>query len=266
MFFYLSKIFWFLASPGNLFLITLILASILLWTRWRNVGRGLIGFLALAGILVSVVPVGSWVNWHLENRFPTMKTLPANVDGIVVAGGVVNQFLSQDRGQPVIGGAIERITAASDLAKRFPNARIIFSGGSGDIFRQDLKEADYVAPIFENLGVPANRIVFESESRNTVENAQISLEIAKPRPDQTWVLVTSAFHMPRAIGTFRKAGWDIMAYPTDYGSYSSFEWSFNFNFIGGLSKLGGALHESLGLLFYWITGKSDALFPKPEKT
>jgi len=266
MFFYLSKVFWFIASPGNLFLIALVAASTLLWTRWRNAARTAITFLALAGIAVAVIPVGIWVSWHLENRFPVMDTLPANIDGIVVAGGIVNQFLSHDRGQPVIGGSIERITAAADLAKRYPSAQVIFSGGSGDLFRQDLKEADYVAPIFEQLGVSSDRIIFESKSRNTVENAKISLEIAKPQPGQTWVLVTSAFHMPRAIGTFRKAGWNIQAYPTDFGSYSRFEWSFRFSLVGGLGSLSGALHECLGLLFYWATGKSDTLFPEPEKT
>jgi len=266
MFFELSKIFWFVAAPGNLFFGLLILSGLLLWTPWVRAGRALASLLIVAGLFIAIVPVGSWVVWHLENRFPQMQDLPERVDGIVVAGGVVDPGASEARGQPVIGDAVERLTAASQLAILFPDAKVIFSGGSGDLHRQDLKEADYVAPFFQQLGVPPERIVFENQARNTVENAEITLKIANPQPAETWVLVTSAFHMPRAMGTFRKAGWHILAYPTDYGTSPDFEWRYGFNFFHGMGKLTQAVHETLGLIFYRITGKTDAFFPAPRKS
>jgi len=266
MFFELSKIFWFVSAPGNLFFILLALSGVLLWTPWIRAGRALASLIIVAGLVVAVMPVGRWVVWHLENRFSVMQSLPARIDGIVVAGGIVDPIASQARGQPVIGGAVERLTAASELALLFPEARIIFSGGSGDLLRQDLKEADYVAPFFSQMGVGLERIVFENQARNTVENAEISLKIADPQPGETWVLITSAFHMPRAMGTFRKAGWNILAYPTDFSTNPDFAWRYGFNFTSGLGKLTQAVHEILGLIFYRITGKTGAFFPAPRKS
>jgi uncharacterized SAM-binding protein YcdF (DUF218 family) len=266
MFFVLSKILWFIAEPGNLFIIVLTLSGLLLWTPWKRFGRGLMSFLIIAGLFFSVVPIGGWARWYFENRFPVIQELPTRVDGIVIAGGIIDPVTSQTRGQPVIGGAVERITAAVHLAKLFPDAKIIFSGGSGDLFNTEAKEADYVAPFFRQMGISPSRVIFENQARNTVENARITMAIAKPEPDETWVLVTSAFHMPRAMGTFRQAGWSIQAYPTDYSSGPEFHWRFGFNFIGGLGGLRLAVHETLGLIFYHLTGKTDAYFPGPQKS
>ncbi len=263
MFFELSKIFWFIAAPGNALFVLMVLSAMLLWSPWVRTGRALTSIAVLVGCIVAIFPMGSWINWHLENRFPAMRNLPQHVDGIIVAGGIIDPGTSHARGQPVIGGAVERLTAASSLALQFPDAQIIFSGGSGDLLNQDLKEADYVAPFFIQMGIPAERVIFENQARNTVENAKITYKIANPRPEETWVLVTSAFHMPRAMGTFRKAGWSILAYPTDYGSRPQFNWHFGFNYFGNMGKLNGAVHEILGLIFYRLTGKSDAFFPEP---
>jgi len=266
MFFGLSKILWFVAAPGNVFFVLLLLSGFLMWTQWKRAGRRVLTILIAAGLVVAVVPVGSWIIWHLENRFPVVHTLPEQVDGIIVAGGIIDPRLSKARGQPVIGGAVERMTAASQLALFFPKARVIFSGGSGDLFNQEAKEADYVAPLFEQLGVPRRRLVFENQSRNTVENAEITLKLANPQAGENWILVTSAFHMPRAIGTFRKAGWKILAYPTDFGTYPVFKWRYGFDFVGGVSRMNHAVHEVLGLIFYRLTGKSDSFFPAPLKS
>jgi len=264
MFFELSKVFWFLAAPGNLFFLVLIVCGLLLWSPWVKAGRALLSVLVGVGLFIAIVPVGSWIVWHLENRFPALEQLPDQIDGIVVAGGVIDPWISQARGQTAIGGAVERITAGSQLAVLFPAAKVIFSGGSGDILRQNLKEADYAAPIFQQLGVSAERVIFENQARNTVENAEVTYKIANPQPGETWVLVTSAFHMPRAMGTFRQAGWKIRAYPTDYSTYPQFKWQYGFDLLSGLGKLNQAAHEILGLIFYRVTGKTDAFFPAPR--
>ena len=128
-----------------------------------------------------------------------------------------------------------------------------------------MKEADYAPDVFALFSVDANRILYEDQSRNTAENARLSRELAIPQDGENWVLITSAFHMPRSVGAFRKAGWKIIAYPVDFGTTGTQGVTPTFDFRGGLGRLSRALHECLGLLFYWLTDRTDSLFPGPEQ-
>ena len=263
MFFTLSKVLWFLANPGNLLLITLCLGTALLWSRWRTVGRLLVASSAIIGVVLSVLPIGQWLYGTLEERFPPVRELPADVDGIIVTGGIVDPVITATRGQTAVGGAVERLFAMAMLAKRYPTAKLVFTGGSGMLLHQDEKEAPAVLPLLAQLGVDPGRIILEGQSRNTAENAQFSYIEAKPKPDEKWLLVTSAFHMPRAVGSFRKAGWTVTAYPVDYVTRGESEPPIAFNFAYGVGSLGSALHEYLGLVFYWLSGNTDEIFPAP---
>ncbi len=265
MFFALSKIFWFLVNPGNVLLILLIIGVRLLWTRWRRLGRGLVVAVAAVSLFLAVVPVGSWMFGALEDRFPPLNELPVQVDGIVVTGGVVDPVMSKDRGQAAVNGAVERLFEMAKLAERYPRAKMVFSGGSGDLLNQELKEAPLVVPLLRQLGVDPGRVIFEDQSRNTAENAVFSRRLAKPKPDETWLLITSAFHMPRTVGSFRQAGWRVTPYPVDYHTLGKGALPFHFNFNAGVGSLSRALHEYLGLLFYWLNGKTDELFPGPRE-
>ncbi len=261
MFFTLSKVFWFLANPGNLLLILICLGVALLWTRWPRAGRRLLTATAVIAVILSVAPLGSWLVATLEDRFPPPVEMPARVDGIIVLGGMINPALSEARGQTALGGAVERLTAFARLAKRYPRAKLVFTAGSGDIFRPDLKEADFVGPVLAQLGLDPARVLFEDQSRNTFENAAFSYRLARPEAKETWLLITSAFHMPRAVGSFRRIGWNVAPYPVDYQTGGKL--SLEFSFIGGLSRLGAGLHEFIGLAFYWLTDKTGSLFPGP---
>ncbi len=262
MFFTLSKILWFFANPGNIVLLLLVCGALLMLTRWRQAGARLLFLTTALIVFVSTVPVGSWVVTELENRFPAPQSLD-RVDGVVVAGGFVNPYLSSKRGGVAIGSAAERLTAMIALANRHPGAKLIFSGGSGDLFRPELKEAPHVKRLLGEIGFDTGRVIFDDRSRNTHENAVNTLRLAAPEPGEVWLLVTSAFHMPRAIGTFRQAGWTIVPYPVDYASGGPFRFSLKFNLLGGFGSLDKAIHEILGLIFYRATGKSDSLFPSP---
>jgi uncharacterized SAM-binding protein YcdF (DUF218 family) len=149
------------------------------------------------------------------------------------------------------------------LSKLYPSAKVIFSGGSGDPSQPNLKEAHYIAPLMSDMGVNLDRIIYEDKARNTAENAEITLKIAKPKEGDTWLLVTSAFHMPRAMGAFRKAGWNIQAYPVDYNTPRNFEWPVYFSFSAGLTQVSSFAHEIVGLIVYKITGRSQSFLPKP---
>ena len=264
MFFSLSKILWVILNPGNIILIALCLGAALAWTRWRRLGRWLITAAAITGFILAVVPLGSWLIGALEDRFPPLRELPARVDGIVVAGGIVDPARTADRGQISIGGAAERLFEMAALAKRFPEAKLVFSGGSGSLLEPDKKEADAIVPLFRQLGIDPTRVIFENQSRNTAENAIFSYRAAAPKAGETWILITSAFHMPRAVGSFRKAGWRVTPYPVDYSTRRDAALPLQFNFAYGLGSLSGALHEFVGLYFYWMGGKTDELFPGPQ--
>lgn len=263
MFFTLSKVLWFVADPGNLLLMALILGCGLLATRWRRAGARLLAAVAVAAAVIAVVPVGDWLIGALEDRFPPLAELPPRVDGIVVAGGVVDPVLSGERGTVAVGGAAERLFAMADLARRYPGAKLIFSGGSGRLLHPEKREAPWVAPLLERLGVAPARVMMEDRARNTAENADYSYRLARPKSGETWLLVTSAFHMSRAVGCFRRVGWAVTPYPVDYMTGKS-DPTLRFDFGGGLSALATATHEYLGLLFYWIVGNTDTLFPAPN--
>lgn len=264
MFFTLSKVFGVLANPFAVVLILLCLGVVLLWTPWRRAGRGVLTLTVLAGLAMATLPmVSEWPLMVLENRFPSNPELPARVDGIITLGGVVNQYLSAARGQTAVGPGAERLTEFADLARRYPKARLIFTGGSGNLLRQDLKEADYLRPMLDSLGLAGRQVIFENQSRNTYENALFSKRLVNPAPGEVWVLVTSAVHTARSVGTFREVGWNVIGYPVDFETTGEFETALQFNFGRGMGHTSRWLHEWLGLFFYWITDRSNALFPAP---
>lgn len=264
MFFEVSKVMWALTMPAHVFLFLIVIGALLLWTPWRRGARLLLTLLALSGLIIAIVPVGTWMLAFIENRFPPVPvtTLPPKVDGVISLAGGINQFVARARKQLTTrAGDSERITEFAMLARRYPEAKLVFSGGSGDLFRQDVSEADVVAEYVKLLGLDPSRVLFEKHSRNTYENAVAAHVFINPKPTETWILVTSARHMPRAIGTFRKAGWKVVAFPVGFVTEGEDRADLSFNFIGGLGRIQYAVYEIAGLLVYWITGRTDRLFP-----
>jgi uncharacterized SAM-binding protein YcdF (DUF218 family) len=262
MSFTLSKLAWYVVAPGN-FCVILLVAG-LLWrlVSRRHHGMALIvaGTLGLAGM--TVLPFANWAIVPLENRFP-QPSLPAHVDGIVVLGGSVNVFVTASRGQPSVPTAAERLFAAAELARRYPEAKIVVSGGDASIVQTHLLEAPIMRDVLMSQGVDPKRIVLEDRSRNTYENAVESYRVAKPKPGEVWILVTSAWHMPRAVGCFRTAGWTVLPYPVDYrttgmrGKLASFKLGME------LERLEVAVREWIGLAVYAATGRIDQFLPGP---
>lgn len=258
-----SKIVWFLLSPEVLIFTSLVVGGVLLWTRWFLVGRAVTSVAVIIVVLVTVFPVGTWLFYILESRFPPIMP-PSSIDGIVVLGGSSRQSLTAERGQVALKESAERLTTFVTLARRYPDARLVFVGGSSSLTRPDLTEAADARQIFSELGLDVGRVHYETRSRNTYENALLSLAIAKPLGGEKWLLITSAFHMPRAVGCFRRVGWDITPYPVDYRT------STNIRVIGGLSvgssikRLTHAAHEWVGLVAYYIMGRTNAFLPLPR--
>ncbi len=263
MLFILGKIFELIIRPSTILLL-LSLAGTVLCAR----GRRRWGMRALyAGVggftLIAVLPIDAWVMAPLEERFPQVIAPPAHVDGIIVLGGAVDIKRTMAHGIPALNWEAERMTAFAGLARRYPQARLVFTGGSGALQAEGLTEADIARQLFTDLGVDQDRMVYESASRTTYENAEYSRRLIRPKPGELWILVTSANHMPRAVGVFRHVGWDVLPWPVAFKAPP--EWtlgSFSL-FPAHLQVVDYAFHEWLGLVAYYVTGRSDTLFPGP---
>jgi uncharacterized SAM-binding protein YcdF (DUF218 family) len=257
-----SKLFWQVARPNTLALALAVLGASLLW-RGRRFGRwplalGLGWFAA-----VFALPVSALLTLPLEERFARPAVPPAEVTGVLVLGGAVEQQLTQAHGIPALNGAAERMTEAVALARRYPEARVVFTGGSAAIVPGGPTEADTARRLFTDLGLPPDRLVLEAESRNTHENAVLTHRLLQPGPGETWLLVTSASHMPRSVGVFRAAGWSVVPWPVNYTTGRDPALWWNWPFSTRLGQAEWALREWVGLLAYRLMGRTDALFPAP---
>lgn len=260
--FVFSKIFWLILNPGNLFTIFLFLGTALLFTRFYRTGRLFVSGAVVFALLVTIFPVGGRLIENLENRFPANVSIPADIDGIIVLGGTINQYLTYTRGQPALTEGGERLTEFVYLARKYPNAKLIFSGGTGALINRELKEADAARVFFTRMGIAGDRILYESESRNTYENALFSRRIAGDTTKTgQWVLVTSALHMPRAMGVFRRVGWNVLANPVDYLTDGKQRFVVGFQPIEALSRLNKAMREWIGLVAYRILGRTSNIVP-----
>nr|WP_205520949.1 YdcF family protein [Propylenella binzhouense] len=251
--------------PSNAIAIAIALGLLLCFLGRRRAGLGL----ALAGTAAlfacGLGPVGNLLILPLEERFPQPQ-LAESPDGIVVLGGAITDVVGGLRGGTLeLNEAGDRILALIALAHRFPEAKIVFSGGSGALIdRAPVPEADLLAARKDELGLGDRAILIENRSRNTAQNALYSRAIAEPRPGETWLLVTSAYHMPRAVGAFRAAGFPVVAYPVDYRTGGPSDVFRPFARIGeGLQRTDIAFREWVGLAAYRATGRTDRLLPGP---
>lgn len=267
MIFILSKVFWTVLNPGNLILFGLLAGCLGLlspWQRLRRWARALLGLTVAAVLIIAATPLGDWLLTPLEARFPAPVAMPARVDGVIALGGAIDTRISASRGRPELTLYADRITTFAALARRYPDAKLIYSGGSASLRDQVHKESDYARALLWDLGLDPERVIFEREARNTHENALNAKNLAKPRDGETWLLVTSAFHMPRSVGVFRRVGWPVISYPVDYFTASTGERHFGVNLLGGLQRTSTGLKEWIGLAVYRLLGWTDSLFPGPR--
>jgi uncharacterized SAM-binding protein YcdF (DUF218 family) len=264
MFFTISKLLWFFADPFSFIVILGVVGLALSFGGLAQVGRSICVVTVLLLVIVCFSPLGSLLLRPLEDRFPPPPADLPPPAGIIVLGGSLDEEMTLAHKQPAFNAFAARLTTGVALALRFPKARLIFTGGTTDPTPNAPAEAIGVRELWLSLGVPEDRMTFEGKSRNTWENAIYTRALVDPKPDQTWLLVTSAWHMPRAMGIFRRAGFNVIAYPVDYHTFGD-----QHDFLlarGGLDQimmLENAVHEWIGLVAYHLTGKTDAWFPAP---
>ena len=246
------------AARPSVLLLALVMAGLVLLLARRAAGRPVL-ILAIGGqVLLLVLPTGAWIGRPLEDWYPQPRPEPVHVDGVIVLGGATRLGVSAARGTPGLNQEAECMTAFLALARRHPEARLVFTGGSE---RRGWTEADAARLLFRDFGLE-DRVQYEDRSQTTWENAIFSRDLVHPAAGGTWLLVTSALHMPRAVAAFRAAGWPVVPYPVAYRT-------------GGpavltapdpgerVSLLDTAVHEWIGIAAYWLRGRAELAPPRP---
>jgi len=262
MFYYASKGLWVLAQPSNLIVWAIAAGALALTLGRRKVARWLLYPGAAALLVISVLPIGEWLLLPLENRFPAPAEPPRDIDGIVVLGGGVDLAVTTRRGLVTFEDTSERFTTLIELALRYPDARVVFSGGHGWLSDTDPSEATVIRGFLRSQGVDEARVMFEDRARNTHENAVLTKTLAAPQPGERWLLVTSASHMPRAVGCFRQVGWPVLPYPVDYRTAGEFSLRVP-DSARRWRDFDDAIKAWLGLVAYRMTDRIPAVLPAP---
>ena len=266
MFFVLSKLLWIAASPSNALTGCLCLGLALLYGRAWRAGRLLSIFTALALVFLGMGPIGPALMTVLENRF-SRPSLAAPPTGVIVLGGDINETVTKARGSPSLIGGGSRMTEAVALARRYPHSKLAFAGGSSALADRSTTEAAAARIFFTRLGIAPSRLILEDKSRNTYENALFARALVKPKPGQVWLLVTSASHMARAVGAFRRVGFPVVPWPAGFkttGRWSDI-WRPDLHLERGWRLTDAAVHEWIGLAAYWASGRSSSFFPGPAE-
>lgn len=270
MFYVMSKLAAVFVLPSTLLALGIAVGLVLAaFTRFSMTGFAL-AFVSLGGMaLIGFSPLANALILPLEERFaqPDAETLAGRaVAGIIILGGAEDGWVTAGRGSGLaLNEAAERVTEGLRLALAHPQARVVFTGGVGRLLGDDPHAADDVGRFLHEAGVARDRIVIERRSRNTHQNATMTLPLISPKPGEVWLLVTSAYHMPRSIGVFRKAGLDALAYPVDFRTRGPEDLSRVFGALpAGLARADLAAREYIGLVAYYLTGRTDALFPGPR--
>jgi uncharacterized SAM-binding protein YcdF (DUF218 family) len=270
----LRWLLWSLASPSQILLGCAIAGGVLLVLsrprvgppgRTARLGRALAVTGSLGLLVFGLLPTSHFFARVLEERF-ARPSLPADVAGIVLLGGAERLTASSVHGEPLLNASGTRYVAALRLADQYPQALLVHSGGARlpDGSGRFGTESDVAAAVLESTGLDRTRIVYESVARDSCEHPAKVRHLVRPVPGETWVVVTSAMHMPRVVGCFRAAGWtDIVPYPTDFRIVASGWDRGTFRIADNLALLDSAAHEWVGLAYYRLTGRIAEIFPAP---
>ncbi|MDP3700429.1 MAG: YdcF family protein [Hylemonella sp.] len=253
--FVLAKLFAFLTQP--LAWVAVLLALGLLLQRWRRASTALLWSALVLLLLQGWEPLPDALLRRLEAQHPA----PVKLDlqryaGVIVLGGALeSSYVWQGHTQPALNGAAERLTAAPPLLQGAPQLKLLFTGGEGELIFKGLTEAERARRFYASLGVDAQRLILESASRTTYENAVLSAALPGVDKTRPWLLLTSAWHMPRSMATFEKAGWNVTPWPADYRAGLETPWT-QYSLAEGAAKWKTALHEVIGLWVYRLSGRA----------
>jgi uncharacterized SAM-binding protein YcdF (DUF218 family) len=248
---------WWIINIDLLLILILLLGAGLYWFQRKKCGKRLLILSCSGLVFLGIVPVGLWSFEMLENRFPKTVQIPSDVKGMILLGGPYDILTSLGRGERAYNLTFGRFTQFIDLAKKNPHFQLVFTGNE---FENTHSKED-----FQELGVDPSHVHFAEPAKNTMENAAKTAQLLKPTPDEKWLLVTSAYHMPRSVGLFRKAGFNVIPYPVDYHAPGKYEMSFLIGLKTNLEAWNAVAREWLGMIGNYIAGQSDEFYPRPSQ-
>lgn len=255
MFFAASKLLGYFITPSHWLGLLVLATALCLLLRRRRAG----GVCAALTVLVLAMTGTSLVNSALiralEDRYPR-PPWPAHVDGVLVLGSAEDVHILRGRGVPQVNEGAYRLIAAVAAARRYPAAKVVFTGGSAVLIGAQNAESETARYVLDELGLDRSRLLVEPRSRNTYENIVFSKALVKPRPGEVWLLDTSAVHMPRAMAVARRQGWKMVPWPSDYMTAPGANASGMFDVGGNLGLTDYVMHEWIGMLAYRLSGKA----------
>ena len=257
LFFYVAKLAWVLVALDSLLIIWLAVGVLCILLAWQRMAKWLLGSLLLVCFTIGLFPVGEWLLYSLEKQYPPIRVPAENIDGVIVLGGGEQNAQTFAWQQVSLGSGGERPLALLQMAKLLPaTTPIVFTGGTGKMTGQGMSGAEVIERLLIDHGIDPKRVIYEGKSRNTVENAVLSKQLVQPKPEQNWLLITSAFHMPRSVAIFCKQNWQVMPYPVDFRSRKDKLWRVDWDFAKHLKNLNTAYKEWLGIWAYKLADKS----------
>lgn len=262
--FVVSKVFWNMVQPLSLVFLFAALALLLIGLKHLRLAAAALSFALVVLFLTLYTTLGSFLLQTLEARFPRPAGDPPELACMIVLGGAFETEVTTARGGMDLNQAGDRFVEALRLAIRYPEARILVSGGDGSL--SGIYEGDAAASIrfFEAFGISRDRLIAETTSRNTDENAQNSRELLASSGLGQCLLITSAFHMPRSVGLFRKAGVEVTPWPVDYRTAGNVSFTLDFTQPTlNSQQMSTAVREWVGLVAYRLMDRIDAVFPAP---
>jgi len=255
MFFLFSKVMWFVVSPDSLIVIIFSVGIIMIWRNHYLWARYIFTVLFVIVITIAAIPVGDFLLIPLETKFPSNPEIN-KLDGMLVLGGAEKAKESMFWDQVVVGEAVERNLTFMKYARKYPDAKLIFSGGSSSISGSNYTDASVARRMFKEQDIDISKIIFEETSRNTYESIVNSKKLVQPNENENWIVITTAWHMPRTMNIFCKVGWTVTPYPVDYLSIPGETLYFNWGFASNLKTLKLAIKEWLGIFSYSLLNKS----------
>jgi uncharacterized SAM-binding protein YcdF (DUF218 family) len=256
MFFVASKLFEYLAPPSHWLGLLVLGTALCLLLRRLHAACICAGLAVLVLILAGTPLISHRLIRALEDQYPH-PAWPAHVDGVLILGSGESAAILRQRGAPQLNEGAYRLIAAMAAAERYPQARILFTGGSAVLIGAQNAESVTARYVLCELGLDPGRLLLEQHSRNTYENILFSKELAKPKPGDVWLLDTSAVHMPRAMAIARKLDWPMVPWPSDYVTAPGSAGGDLFDVGGNLGLTDYAMHEWIGMLAYRLSGKAQ---------
>ncbi|MCX7338377.1 MAG: YdcF family protein [Alphaproteobacteria bacterium] len=260
MIYILENLFWILINLDVICFCSLGLGLLLYaaGTNTRRFGQRLVIYAGVPLAFIALTPFSRIILYNLEHRFSEKTELPEDVKGLILLGGYFSLAESEIGKRPIYNRAGGRLIEFIALAKRYNHLPIVFTGTP--------KEAALTEQLFKEMGIDSERLKFDNTAKNTSDNVANTYRIIKPKVGEKWALVTSAFHMPRAVGLFRRVGLDnIIPYPVDYHTADLSLWKTILVGIFDRQNLlvwATIMKEGAGLTNAYLTGISSQLYPE----